>query len=359
MEIVTDAIDQHNPIAKPCPYAKRWWNEDLSLLRKAYSRLRNQMSRRRQDGEIFSSQLDAQAWEVKKLYFKAIRCQKKKHWEDFLNDNDNIWQTSKYLSNDKMNSAFVPISGLTTLDNKYIVRNDEIAATLLAKFFQPLPPYPSPLIDTIYSQLETTPLTEKEVEEAIFQAKPLKAAGHDRIPALVWQKTWPILKDFLVPLFRASLQRGELPTSWKITKILPLRKPNKGNYASPGAYRPISLLPTLSKAMEYLVAQKIAHLCDCHSLLPGNHFGGLKCKNTLDALILLQEKKEKIYQAWRDKKVLSLITFDVQEAFNGVARDVLLHRLRKRRIPEVIARWIENFVRIDKLLFQSMAIHLG
>lgn len=153
----------------------------------------------------------------------------------------------------------------------------------------------------------------------------MKGAGHDRIPALVWQKTWPILKDFLVPLFQVSLLEGKLPAIWKIAKILPLRKPNKGNYALPGAYRPISLLHTLSKAMEYLVAQKIAHLCDSYSLLPGNHFGGSKCKSTLDALVVLQEK---IYQAWRDKKVLSLITFDVQGAFNGVAKEVLLWNSR-------------------------------
>lgn len=136
------------------------------------------------------------------------------------------------------------------------------------------------------------------------------------------------------------MQQGKLPNAWKIAKILPLKKPNKEDYTLPRAYRPISLLPTLSKAMEYLIAQKIAHISDTYNLLPGNHFGGLKYKNTLDALVVFQEK---IYQAWRDKKVLSLITFDVQGAFNGVARDVLVQRLRKRRIPEIFISWINDF----------------
>lgn len=114
-----------------------------------------------------------------------------------------------------------------------------------------------------------------------------------------------------------------------------LRKPDKENYARPGAYRLISLLSALSKAMEYLVARRIAHLYDLYSLLHGNYFGGLKCKRTLDALVVLQEK---IYQAWREKKVLSLITFDVRGAFNGVAKEVLLHRLSKRQVPEMLVR---------------------
>lgn len=37
------------------------------------------------------------------------------------------------------------------------------------------------------------------------------------------------------------------------------------------------------------------------------------------------------------------MTFDVKGAFNGVAREVLLHRLRQDRIPEQIVRWIDNF----------------
>lgn len=61
----------------------------------------------------------------------------------------------------------------------------------------------------------------------------------------------------------------------------------------PGPYCPIFLLPTLNKVLEYLVAQKLAYLCDAHDLLPRKFFDGLKYKSTLDALFLLQEK---IYQ---------------------------------------------------------------
>jgi hypothetical protein len=37
---------------------------------------------------------------------------------------------------------------------------------------------------------------------------------------------------------------------------------------------------------------------------------------------------EKIYNAWRGRRVLSLVTFDVQGAYNGVNKDVLKDRLR-------------------------------
>ena len=85
------------------------------------------------------------------------------------------------------------------------------------------------------------------------------------------------------------------------------------------------------------MAQWLAFLVEKYSLLSYNHFRGLKQKTTVDALLLLQEK---IYQAWKDKKVLSHITFDVKEVFSGIAVKVLIHCYRKCRVPEKMVFWI-------------------
>ncbi len=37
------------------------------------------------------------------------------------------------------------------------------------------------------------------------------------------------------------------------------------------------------------------------------------------------------------------MSFDIQGAFNGVAKNVLCSRLRERRIPELLVNWISNF----------------
>ena len=34
---VIEALEAHCPRAKPSPYTKRWWNEDLTALRKSYT----------------------------------------------------------------------------------------------------------------------------------------------------------------------------------------------------------------------------------------------------------------------------------------------------------------------------------
>ena len=125
-----------------------------------------------------------------------------------------------------------------------------------------------------------------------------------------------------------------------MAKIILLKKPGKPEYAYLNAFRPISLFSTLSKAIEAVMAERISYLVEKHGLLPLNDYGALKQKCTIDAFFTVQEK---IYQAWRNKKVLLLVTFDLKRAFNDMATDVLLSCLRAHRIPEEYVQWIQDF----------------
>lgn len=77
-----------------------------------------------------------------------------------------------------------------------------------------------------------------------------------------------------------------MPSRWCIAKIVPLRKTGK-SAEMPQGYRPISLLSTLGKALESVVAERISALAEEHSLLPKNHFSGRKQRSTIQALTIL------------------------------------------------------------------------
>jgi hypothetical protein len=96
------------------------------------------------------------------------------------------------------------------------------------------------------------------------------------MPARVWRELWPVLSDEITVLFARSLETGKVPKEWKIAKIVPLQKPKQKDYMVANNYRPILLLPTLGKALESLVAERIAYLVEKYNLLPKTHFGARK-----------------------------------------------------------------------------------
>ena len=180
----------------------------------------------------------------------------------------------------------------------------------------------------------------EEVERKVFATSAWKAPGDDGLPAAVWKQIWPVVKHRVLHLFQTSLAAGILPTQWRHARIIPLKKPEKGNYTTAKAWRPISLLATLGKILESVVAERVSYAAETFGLLPANHFGARKQRSAEQALLLLQEC---IYKAWRAKTVLSLSSFDIKGAYNGVHKERLLQRLQDGGIPRLIVRWIDAF----------------
>ncbi|KAM3550091.1 hypothetical protein ARSEF4850_008517, partial [Beauveria asiatica] len=340
MSGVLEALHALTPKSKSSPYAKRWWTSDLSQLRAVQSFWRNRARAQRRAGRR-DPELEDNAKGATKQYHDAIRQRKQTHWEEFLADNDNIWEAAKYMRSNG-SSAFGKVPHLKKADGTYTSNKQQQATEMLETFFPPLPENIEEEGDRPEreSAVPMPSITMEEVERQLHRAKSWKAPGEDGLPAWVWKQVWPVVRHWVLAIFRNSVEQGQVPSQWRHAKIIPLKKPDKADYTIAKAWRPISLLSTLGKLLESVVAERLSFVVETYGLLPANHFGARKQRSAEQALILLQEQ---ILYAWRAKRVLSLISFDVKGAYNGVCKGRLVQRMKARGIPEAWTRWVEAF----------------
>lgn len=94
--------------------------------------------------------------------------------------------------------------------------------------------------------------------------------------------------------------------------------------------------------MEAIIAARISYMATTHELLPTYHFGGRRgsCIETAIHHLL-----EKIYAAWNENKIASLLMMDVSAAYPNTSHQRLLHNLRKRKIDIKVVDWVASFLR--------------
>ena len=95
----------------------------------------------------------------------------------------------------------------------------------------------------------------------------------------------------------------------------------------------------MSKILSSCVTDVLEYQAERLHLLPNHHFGGRAGRTTTDSLHLITKK---IRDAWRSKKVASVLFLDVEAAFPSAILERLFHEMRRLGIPEVIVDWLRR-----------------
>lgn len=248
---------------------------------------------------------------------RTIENAKAVHWKDLLDQasTQTVWKTTPYSGRQDEYTNIPPLQ----IGNQDITDNQEKAEVLMRTFFLTIQ-RPATEVIVPPAEVQWGPITAAEIEKVVRRAKKGTAPGEDEFPTLVWQQLWPYVSGMVLKIFTVSLDLGCYPQRWKSAKSVVLRKTGKADYTSPGAYRPISLMNTLGKILEGVIARRLSYYVETHQLLPDTQFGGRPGRDTEQALLVLANS---IDQAWLRGKVVTLIAFDLKRAFNGVNHTTL------------------------------------
>ncbi|XP_043591759.1 uncharacterized protein LOC122571738 [Bombus pyrosoma] len=122
----------------------------------------------------------------------------------------------------------------------------------------------------------------ENLKEAVGRLNVKKAVGIDRIPGIVIKFIYEHGAQDLLAMVNAIYEIGRIPAKWKVARLILLNKPGRDPRLS-SSYRPISILPAMSKVWEYTfkaVIKKELGMDPFHR----NQFGFRKGKGTIDAI---------------------------------------------------------------------------
>ena len=109
--------------------------------------------------------------------------------------------------------------------------------------------------------------TAGSVAKIIKGLKNSSSVGTDQIPTAVW-KLGIEMASPVARLVHLSLSTGKVPKIFKSALVHPVYKGDDKDPRSPGSYRPISILPALSKILETVVGNSLLEWLEQHKYLP-------------------------------------------------------------------------------------------
>ncbi len=183
------------------------------------------------------------------------------------------------------------------------------------------------------------PTDENEIMKIISKLGSGKSAGHDNIKSDIIKKVAGEIAFPLSMIFNTSLSTGVVPDDFKIAKVVPIYK--KDNPEIFGNYRPVSVLPCLSKILERIVYNRTYDFLCKNNVLYHKQYGFRTNHSTYMAVL---DFVNEISKAVEEKKFTIGIFMDLSKAFDTIDHNILLQKLYHYGFRGISNTWFCNYL---------------
>lgn len=261
--------------------------------------------------------------------------------------NYSLWKATKKIKQPQANIP--PIRK----ENRSWARTDDEKAQVFAEHLSKVfTPHPSEDTTDSLNQLRQfleaphqmsppiSAFSPKEVLHIIHKKLAIrKAPGFDLITCEVLREL-PIRAIALITvIFNAILRLGYYPPQWKLAQIILIPKPGKPPCEAE-SYRPISLLPVISKVFEKLLLKRLRPIILKNNLIPPHQFGFQEKHATIEQIHRVTATIEQDLQAGR---YCSAAFLDISQAFDKVWHEGICYKI-KQLLPHPYAVLLKSYL---------------
>ena len=154
--------------------------------------------------------------------------------------------------------------------------------------------------------------------------------------------------NFLINL---SIKTSTFPNQWKIGRLIPIFKGKGKDKFSPDSYRPVSLLPALSKVAEKTIQEQLNKHMETEHLWNRDHHAYKRNHSTATALSQLTDI---IYEAAEEKQIAVAMSLDESAAFDMISHNMILEKLKLYKCHSTTIAWFQSY-----LTFRSQYVAIG
>jgi len=179
----------------------------------------------------------------------------------------------------------------------------------------------------------------KEVEKVINSLKNKNSLGHDDIPVKVIKISKHYLSKVLSHLINSSFVSGIFPKQLKKSKVISIHK--KSDNKTKSNYRPISILPIISKIYEKIVSNQFTNYLEENRIFNNIQHGFRPGKSVITAAVSFIES---IIESVDKGEYTTGIFMDLSKAFDSVSHPILIQKLQTMGVSKNAIKWFQSYL---------------
>lgn len=329
-------MDIHAPL-KTCifkkPY-KPWITDNIKLLINLKHKALQKFKRTR-NPQHFQEYKD-----LKNFLTSSIRREKKAYLRHSLQMNTKVvWKAVKNLqiyNNQKNKTVPDNLANVNEINNYFINSIPYIRqSNNIINYYQGIK-------TSVNSILTFKTVTEIEISKHLLSVKS-RAIGADGMHINFILLCCPFILKYICHIVNFCIINSVYPSDWKIAHVVPLPKINTPE--GYGDLRPISILPVLSKILEYIIKHQIVEHVENNDVLPCTQSGFRKGHSCATALLNVTDY---ILRATDSGLSTVLVLLDYSKAFDTLNHKTLLLILKYVGFSTEAVNFIANYLKERK-----------